>query len=648
MSSRQLATLRRAVGSGQPASSSTSRRDSNRSRGKSRGRGGKAESVRPSRDKAEKTAIEVAKALFPQLRRQESVAFWSIGDIDVTRNLAQITCSRQGQHDINIDKLDGTIFNYETRQKVAMHLGYIPEITADQIQIEAGQNAITFEFGDNSVSYPVDVIDGKPQVVFEPGYEGLLCVAYRHKGETLVGSRKHIEIGRGYFGESRRFQDILDQTDIDFASWFTGYPDSTVFYFILVASDLLLGSRQYVPQDMQYVVYLGMRDMENLESPLNSVAPEFVSKSAVPSRVQRCQVHPIRQYDIDDANEFLINGYSGQQRASQTGWLQRRINQNSEPYAKLFPSKIVCLFPITKFPAIALKAYDMLNLESVSGADETFFLSNVVAQDDYNLTHRQLEMLLEDMLHMPDFEEDYPIESEELRLLYKFVRSAQMADTEFLDQQPSVLDVTPKLRNSESVVAYIRHTSKGIPTYSLVHIYSSGMHFRRGILKSNQLLTTYLKVYETVTLSQPQIAEQFYVEPNFDPNYRFDICTLPLGAADIHPTLLAKIILRDCLPEGRQNVDIEAFDQSIVSSITRFIEHKATGIVPAVRNAEKSNFRGDAENQDSWISKLIFDYQYGKKNLVKQINEMSFADMIELYRYINSMYIGYLSTLQQH
>lgn len=632
-------------------------RDSNRSRGKTRGRGRGGKSTTTTRREDPKlVATQVALLLFREygLTERDNIDEWSIGDIDMKRGLAQIQVNRRKDavHSTKLDKLHGTIFDYVNRELVAFNLGFIPETVMDEIVLDRDRNVVNFTFGEQRVSYPVDANDDA--IIVQRGYEGLLCIAYQHKKQVIIGNRQRIELGSGYVGESRRYSAILEATGIDFNSWFDGRSPSTVFYFMLVTGDLLIGSRQFVPEDEQYIVYLGSRDMTDLTSPLNSVRPDFVSSLPLPARIQTTGIYPVQSFpSFADANSFFVNGYEGQQRIARSGWLHARTNQTSVQYAKLVPSKTISLLAPEHFAQIAKTIFEnYLDRSETPLEEQKLFITKLAEKQlsgyDYGVDEDLTQRIFEDLFTMPDLDPhgfENIFTDANLALLYKFICFAEMASVEFLNELPKVTSIQPEFRNSESVVVYMRHTVNGIPTYSLVHVYSTGMNYRRRIFEQsqNRLLSTYLTQYRKLVLQPMQISEFFKVKPEHDPLLRFDVCTMD-PIVDVDFSLLAKTIIRDSLPEGRQNVRMEEFDKSILQTVEKFIIDKAKGIVPALRD-KPTKFAGDADNQERWINKLVSTYRSdkGAARLSSKINSMSFLDVITLYYYINSIYVSFKS-----
>jgi len=656
-STRQLNILDSRAGYYQPSKKSRAQRgrDSNRSRG-GRGRGGATSTrsaVQVSRDNEIAKAKMVAKSLFAKegLARKEISESWIINSIYPDRRLAQLSCAQVAP------QLDGTIFDYAQRKVVARHLGSIPITVLEKIDIESivEQGFVTFD----QVSYPVDIVDGQPQMFFEPGYEGLSCCAYKHNGEIMVGNRTRISIDGGHYGDSRDYRQMLEQTNIDLEDWFVDQPDSTVFYFMLVASDLLAGSRQYVPAEEQYIVYLGSRDMENLSAPLNSDNTRIFSngKSRVPARINSSKVYPIQILDIKAANNFLINGYSGQQRIDSSGWLTRRSDVSSEPYYKLFPSKFIGQLQAENLSSVARTlAYTEYTEETKEEIEVFIKLIEQLqpfSNNDQGVTEEFLEIILDDIKLMPDWENmtESAFSNQMLNLLYKLVASVMMADMDFLLSLPSVEDTPAELRNSESVVAYIKHTKRGEISYSLVHIYSPGMHYRRQLFakEQNRLFSTYVSIYEQLALGTAQFnLPQFNIDiSRMTPTSRFDIFAAVPSDQQLDETLLAKIILQDSLPEGRQeeiNGNIECFEDSVYDSITRFIVNEAQG-EPHPKQEKIRKFHGDEARQLHQIAVLTEAYRRGgMRTLKKKYEEVAAIDMFDLYRYINSMY-RYISEL---
>lgn len=653
---RQFRILDQSINSG---------RDSNGSRGKApgrgRGRGGRITTTR-SQDNSRIVAMarNVAKDLFPgySLRRPENESIWSIGDIDQVRGLAQISV-KQNRVDVDrhVDRLHGTIFDYRERKIVALNLGSIPRAVADEkLDIDQENGRANFVIDGKSVTYEFDPKDG---LTIETGFEGILCVLYKHGEDYLISNRTRINLGNGYVGESRRYSEMLETLIPEPGNWFQGLPDTTVFYFMLVAGDLLVGSRQYVPEDLEYIVYLGKRDMANLSELSSEIPPWLTSpdnanpivNSCIYPRIQRPDIFPVQRFSIDAANDFLINGYEGQQRAAKSGWLNQPENGPSKPYIRLFPSTIVSYFSTDNIPQIARTIFDrFIDKSTISSTElrrfDEFLSSKNMTGNDQGIAEAHVDPIMIDMEHMPEWpgyvrEYDDPT----LSMLHKFVCAADMASMETIDEIcDDITDVDPILRNSESVVVYMRSTKSGTPRYSLVHVFSAGMHYRQSIFEEsqNRLLTSYLSLYQKICYDKIKLPRDFYVDATDDENYRFDVLTMDEARNTIPPSLLAKIVIRDSLPEGRQRIRIEEFDNSIISSVESFIVARSRSIVQELRATPLKN-NSNPEIMERRIGGLVATCRRNRSALSTELSSMNFLDVIELYRYINSIYLNFKS-----
>jgi hypothetical protein len=201
--------------------------------------------------------------------------------------------------------LRGVVVDTEVNAIIAESFGYTPTAVSSELTIVDGSIRIADKDGE------VHTFDPATSVI-KRVFEGVVIRVLWHKGNMLRITHRRINSERSRWGSAKTFLSMYEEAGGPKAEQLfdTTKPySSTVYDFLVVAPELLVGTRQKVATP--YLVLLAIREMD-LKRPVDQVAKgknEFVVTNNISGSVDQSIIHDPKHLSLDDANHHLKFGY---------------------------------------------------------------------------------------------------------------------------------------------------------------------------------------------------------------------------------------------------------------------------------------------------------------------------------------------------
>jgi hypothetical protein len=198
----------------------------------------------------------------------------------------------------------GIIVNTVTGKVIAKSFGYTDIAVLDSIQVSDGliaardQSGVLHEFSQDDCE-------------IHPVLEGVMLRFYRYDGATRVATHRKITnvgnsrwvIGTPFLTSYNAAGGPKEEEMFDLTKPFS----STVYSFMVISPDLLVGTRQLV--NVPYVVYLGQSENELTGDDVAPGKPSFKFVEKLGGMVNTPQVVRTKQMTVAEANRHLKYGY---------------------------------------------------------------------------------------------------------------------------------------------------------------------------------------------------------------------------------------------------------------------------------------------------------------------------------------------------
>lgn len=227
---------------------------------------------------------------------------WKI--VDFQDGLAMVHYNDGANMDL-YGKLRGVLIDLETSKVIADSFGYTP--IAVQSELEVKDNKLTIVDGDNhSHVFSMD------NVFIKRSFEGVVIRTLWYNNKFYRMTHKKINAEKSKWGSSKFFTSIYEEAGGPTVEQLfdTSKPySSTVYDFIVVDSELMIGSKQQV--NKPYIVLTSSTNFD-IGKPDHQVASgihNFQTSSEVSEIMNKTFIHKPVNLSIDEANYHLKFGF---------------------------------------------------------------------------------------------------------------------------------------------------------------------------------------------------------------------------------------------------------------------------------------------------------------------------------------------------
>lgn len=227
---------------------------------------------------------------------------WSV--LDSKENLALVHYEENADM-TKLGHLRGVVVDTEVNAVVAESFGYTPTAVSSHLTVVDGAIRVTDKDGE------LHVFDYATSVI-KRVFEGVVIRVLWHKGKMIRITHRRINSERSRWGSAKTFISMYEEAGgpTDEELFDTTKPfSSTVYDFLVVAPELLVGTRQRVTTP--YLVFLAEREMD-LKRPADEVAKgkgEFVVTDVITGAVNQRLIYSPKKLDLAEANQHLKFGY---------------------------------------------------------------------------------------------------------------------------------------------------------------------------------------------------------------------------------------------------------------------------------------------------------------------------------------------------